>query len=60
MTNIKLEKSKLWFRAKNYGWGWYPCSWEGWTVLLIWVLLFFSFVKEMKNEIFKDFIFILI
>ena len=21
---------KLWFKAKLYGWGWYPCSWEGW------------------------------
>jgi hypothetical protein len=24
---------KLWFKAKNYGWGWYPSSWEGWAVL---------------------------
>ena len=26
---------KLWFKAKRYGWGWYPCSWQGWAVLLI-------------------------
>ena len=25
----------LWFKAKRYGWGWYPCSWEGWAVLFI-------------------------
>lgn len=25
---------KPWFRAKNYGWGWYPASWQGWVVLL--------------------------
>lgn len=25
---------KLWFKARNYGWGWYPSSWEGWTVLI--------------------------
>ncbi len=23
---------KLWFKAKKFGWGWTPCSWEGWTV----------------------------
>ena len=23
----------LWFKAKRYGWGWYPCSWQGWVVL---------------------------
>jgi catechol 2,3-dioxygenase-like lactoylglutathione lyase family enzyme len=25
-------KNKLWFRRKNYGWGWTPISWEGWAV----------------------------
>jgi uncharacterized membrane protein YhaH (DUF805 family) len=30
---------KLWFKAKNYGWGWYPSSWEGWLILLIYLIL---------------------
>lgn len=25
-------KKKLWFKAKKYGWGWYPSSWQGWAV----------------------------
>lgn len=29
---------KLWFRARAYGWGWTPCSWEGWTVLVAFLL----------------------
>lgn len=35
-----IEK-KIWFKAKQYGWGWYPASWEGWAVLglyVAWVL----------------------
>lgn len=28
---------QLWFKAKNYGWGWYPCSWQGWLILLVYV-----------------------
>ncbi len=28
---------KLWFKAKEYGWGWYPCSWEGWLSLGIFI-----------------------
>lgn len=28
---------KLWFRAKNYGWGWYPVTWQGWLVILLYV-----------------------
>jgi hypothetical protein len=22
-----------WFRAKRYGWGWYPATWQGWLVI---------------------------
>jgi hypothetical protein len=25
---------KLWFRARRYGWGWTPCSVEGWVVTI--------------------------
>jgi hypothetical protein len=25
----------LWFKAKRYGWGWYPCTWQGWAVLFL-------------------------
>jgi hypothetical protein len=28
---------KLWFKAKRYGWGWTPCSREGWTVIFVFV-----------------------
>ncbi len=23
----------LWFRAKRYGWGWTPVTWQGWAVM---------------------------
>lgn len=23
---------KKWFKAKHYGWGWYPATWQGWLV----------------------------
>lgn len=29
---------KLWFKAKTYGWGWTPCSWEGWAVTALAIL----------------------
>lgn len=31
-------KNKLWFKAKTYGWGWTPCSIEGWICLLVFIL----------------------
>lgn len=30
---------KLWFKAKRYGWGWYPSGWEGWLVTLLAIAL---------------------
>lgn len=30
---------KLWFRAKTYGYGWTPCSWQGWLVVSLYCAL---------------------
>jgi len=35
-TNIKKN---LWFKAKNYGYGWYPICLKGWIVIIIYALL---------------------
>lgn len=32
-----MNKNKLWFKAKMYGWGWQPTSWEGWAVLALYI-----------------------
>ena len=34
-----MKNDKLWFKAKRYGWGWYPVSWEGWLILLAYTIL---------------------
>ncbi len=31
---------ELWFRAKRYGYGWYPANYKGWLVILAYVILF--------------------
>ena len=30
-----MNDKKLWFKAKMYGWGWYPVSWEGWVITFL-------------------------
>lgn len=32
-----MQKNKLWFKAKTYGYGWTPSSWEGWMVLAVYL-----------------------
>ncbi len=36
---------KLWFRAKRYGYGWYPVTWQGWLSLAVYVALIFILVS---------------
>lgn len=29
----------MWFRAKSYGYGWTPATWQGWIVMLVYLLV---------------------
>jgi len=33
-----MKINKLWFKAKMYGWGWVPVSWEGWTIMISYLI----------------------
>jgi uncharacterized membrane protein len=36
------DAKRYWFPAKRYGWGWgLPCSWQGWFVLLAFLITVF-------------------
>lgn len=39
---------KPWFKAKIYGWGWYPATWQGWFVILSWVVIFATIISNLK------------
>ncbi len=45
---------KLWFKRKLFGWGWTPCTWEGWLVLLGWLALVFASVTGLDHEATKN------
>lgn len=53
---MENKPQKLWFKAKHYGYGWYPCTWEGWlavgifvVLLMIGELLFIARLKESPS-----------
>ena len=46
---MNTEK-KLWFKAKKYGYGWYPSSWEGWTVIAAYLALAIGAVFIIQPE----------
>jgi uncharacterized membrane protein YhaH (DUF805 family) len=51
---------KMWFKRKLYGWGWTPATWEGWLIILLWIIILVSLVQTMDHEWFKNIIFIII
>jgi len=51
---------KIWFKRKLYGWGWTPTTWEGWLVILLWVIIFISLVQTMDHELLKNIVFMII
>ncbi len=55
---VELEKSdllntpnKLWFKAKLYGWGWAPATWQGWLTIFIYIALIFIIVSTREEYI---------
>ncbi|MEK7558316.1 MAG: hypothetical protein AAB507_00635 [Patescibacteria group bacterium] len=43
---------KMWFRARLYGWGWRPVTWQGFLITLIYALgVGFTFVRAYANTI---------
>jgi hypothetical protein len=39
MPNKLEEKTKYWFPAKTYGWGWgFPSTWQGWVVMILYMI----------------------
>lgn len=49
---MKKENKPIWFKGKQYGWGWYPATIEGWLltvgylVIVLWLSI--SFTEKIK------------
>lgn len=50
MDKNKKNKKHLWFKAKTYGWGWTPCTWEGWLVTAIYIGLILLPTRNIKPD----------
>lgn len=35
---LKDNPERYWFKRKLYGWGWTPATWQGWLVVLLFIL----------------------
>ncbi|MHB1316637.1 MAG: hypothetical protein ACYCZW_02140 [Minisyncoccota bacterium] len=42
-----MKNSKIWFKAKRYGWGWTPITWEGWVIIILYVAALYVNIKNV-------------
>lgn len=45
-----IKSKKVWFRAKNYGWGWYPVTWQGWVILAGYIFLMVKTFEDIDSK----------
>ncbi len=48
---IKDNPQGYWFKAKPYGWGWTPARWQGWFVVLVYIVLVLILVRTKEESI---------
>jgi hypothetical protein len=44
------KPQKLWFKAKTYGWGWTPATWQGWLVLALYLVCVAYYAKDIGTQ----------
>ena len=59
MSSEIKEKTKYWFLAKRYGWGWgLPTTWQGWAVMIFYLILItlsvYIFPPDKKRALFMS------
>lgn len=47
-------QDNLWFKNKKYGWGWTPCSWQGWAVLAMYFFAVITNVISINDHAFSS------
>lgn len=46
-------KNNLWFKRKAYGYGWTPTTWQGWAVIIVWLISFYLVITGVNSELIK-------
>ncbi|MFA7654384.1 MAG: hypothetical protein WCX97_05140 [Candidatus Magasanikbacteria bacterium] len=47
------QNNKYWFKAKTYGYGWYPATWQAWIILLVYFLILGGLIYVFETNIEK-------
>jgi hypothetical protein len=51
---LKDNPQGYWFKRKPFGWGWTPAKWQGWSVVLLYVILICALVFSQEKDIARN------
>jgi len=55
------QNKKLWFKAKKFGWGWYPASWQGWLITIVYIGVILALALSLdEGSTNKETVFVLV
>jgi hypothetical protein len=50
-TYLKDNPQGFWFKRKLFGWGWTPVKWQGWAVVLVYVMLILALALSREKSV---------
>lgn len=50
MGLMETSEKMIWFKRKRYGWGWTPCTWQGWLVVGIYIVGMLKLAQNLAPE----------
>ena len=50
LNYLKDNPQGYWFKAKIFGWGWVPVKWQGWAVVLVYLILILAFGLTLDEK----------
>jgi len=48
---LKDNPEHYWFKRKLFGWGWTPVTWQGWLVILFFIIFLIKNGLNLSSEI---------
>lgn len=49
-NKIKKSSNSYWFKRRRYGWGYTPVTWQGWLVIVTFVLGLISAARKLPDD----------
>ena len=50
LAYLKDNPQGYWFKAKLYGWGWVPATWQGWLAIALYIVIVAALALTVKEN----------